>query len=192
VRLGDALLAGLVAGLAGCGGNVPAPALRGAPLPAGVRPVGAGPRFQPPLSDRPVRACRPGLGRRTGAHLELFAQDRVVIVAAGIGTRPPRHTLGGRITGARCYGDLVTIDPTGLILLRPPARSTVGDVFAAWGRPLRPNAMAGFRGAVRAWVGGRRWTGPVAAIPLRRHAEIVLEVGPYVPPHRRYRFPPAY
>jgi len=26
---------------------------------------------------------------------------------------------------------------------------------------------------------------------LRRHAEIVLEIGPYVPPHARYTFPPG-
>ena len=30
-----------------------------------------------------------------------------------------------------------------------------------------------------------------AAIPLRRHAVIVLEIGPYVPPDDRYAFPPG-
>jgi hypothetical protein len=29
----------------------------------------------------------------------------------------------------------------------------------------------------------------VARIPLARHAEIVLEVGGYVPPHRAFLFP---
>jgi len=28
-------------------------------------------------------------------------------------------------------------------------------------------------------------------VPLARHSEIVLEVGPYVPPHRSYTFPPG-
>jgi len=27
-------------------------------------------------------------------------------------------------------------------------------------------------------------------VPLTAHAEVVLEVGPYVPPHRSYTFPP--
>jgi hypothetical protein len=28
----------------------------------------------------------------------------------------------------------------------------------------------------------------VRAIPLRRHAQIVLELGPYIPPHESYLF----
>jgi hypothetical protein len=50
--------------------------------------------------------------------------------------------------------------------------------------------MAGFAGRVRAYVGGRRWGRDPAAIPLRPHAQIVLEVGGYVRPHASYRFPP--
>lgn len=95
---------------------------------------------------------------------------------------------GGRIERARCYGPLVTIDPTGLVLVRPGTRATVGDLFALWGRPVG----AGFHGALRAWVNGREVRGPAAAIPLRRHDEIVLEVGGYVVPHGRYTFPPGY
>jgi hypothetical protein len=38
-------------------------------------------------------------------------------------------------------------------------------------------------------VGGRRWLGDVRAIPLKRHAQIVLEIGGYVPPHARFLFP---
>ena len=52
--------------------------------------------------------------------------------------------------------------------------------------------MAGFRGHVRAWVNGRRHTAAVGAIPLRRHDEIVIEVGPYVPPHDSYTFPEPF
>lgn len=137
-------------------------------------------------------ACRRGLGPRDGVHLELFARGLVVLFPAGIGTRPPRERVAGRIARAACFGPLVTIDPTGLVLLRPGTRSTVGDVFAAWGRPLRPGRTLSFAGRLRAWVNGRRRPGPPGAIPLRRHDEIVLEVGPYVPPHRRYEFPPPY
>ena len=42
--------------------------------------------------------------------------------------------------------------------------------------------------AVRVYVGGRRVGGRPGAVPLRRHAEIVVEIGGYVPPHRSYVF----
>jgi hypothetical protein len=41
---------------------------------------------------------------------------------------------------------------------------------------------------VLAFVGGKRWRGDVRAIPLTRHAQVVLELGGYVPPHPRYLF----
>jgi len=162
-------------------------------LPPGARPIGAGPRFHPPLNEGPVPDCRRGtLGERFGAHLELFGEDKVVLFAAGIGSRPPRERLGGRITGARCFGPVVTIDPTGLVLLRPGTRATVGDVFALWDQPLGPRRAAGFRGRVRAYVNGRRVRVPVAGIPLGYHDQIVLQVGPYVPPHAAYAFPEPF
>lgn len=190
------LLLGLaaVAALNGCGAvaETATRAADRAALPAGARPVGPGPRFRPPLRPVAVPGCRPRLGRRVGVHLELFAHGLVVLFPAGLGTRPPRRWVAGRIAGARCYGALATIDPTGLVLLRPGTRATVGSVFAAWGRPLATARAVGFRGRIRAWVDGRRWRGRPGSIPLRRHAEIVLEVGRYVPPHRRYRFPRGY
>lgn len=162
-------------------------------LPAGARPIGAGPRFTPALREGPVPDCRPGpLGPRVGVHLELFGADRVVLFAPGIGTEPPRERFAGRITGAACFGPLVTIDPTGLVLMRPGHRATVGDVFALWGQPLSARRAAGFRGRVRAYVNGRRVEGPPQDIPLRRHDQIVLQVGPYVPPHPSYTFPAPY
>jgi hypothetical protein len=44
---------------------------------------------------------------------------------------------------------------------------------------------------VTAFVGGERRSGDPRRIPLRRHAQIVLQVGGYIPPHRSYRFPPG-
>lgn len=176
--------------LSGCGGGEESAPFA---LPPGVRPIGSGPRFQPPLGERPVSRCRPGpLGERDGVHLELFGDGLVVLFPAGIGTRRPRRMHAGRIGGARCFGPIVTIDPTGLVLLRPGTRATVGDVFALWGRPLGPHRAASFRGRVRAYVNGRRVRGSVARVPLHRHDEIVLEVGEYVPPHASYTFPEPY
>jgi hypothetical protein len=133
--------------------------------------------------------CRRPLGRRAGVHVEVFAADRVVLLATGIGARPPVRTDAGRIVAARCFGELATVDPTGVVLVRPGARLTLGDVFGSWGQPLGPHRLASFAGAVRVYIGGRRTGVDPRRVPLTRHAEIVLEVGPYVPPHKSYRFP---
>jgi hypothetical protein len=188
----------LALALSGCGagsGSVTARRGNGVPasLVASARPIGRGPRYRPSArSGSTPGRCGATLGPRYGVHLELFAADRVVLVAPGIGVRRPWRSVGARITHARCYGALATIDPTGVVLVRPDARLTVGDVFGAWGRPLRTSRMLSFRthGRVRAYVDGRRWTRTApAAIPLSRHAEIVLEIGPYVTPHRSFAFP---
>jgi hypothetical protein len=176
--------------LAGCGDDEPSDRAI-AEARAGSRPLGVGPRFHPPTPNRPVADCRRALGPRVGAHVELFAADRVVLFPAGIGTEPPRRDDAGRIRAARCYGPVVTLEPTGLVLVKPGEPRTLGDLFATWGKPLARDRAAGFRGRVRSYVGGRPWRGDPRAIPLRRHAVIVLEIGPYVPPHHHYAFPPG-
>ena len=103
--------------------------------------------------------------------------------------------MTGRITRASCYGALVTLDPTGLVLVRPGASLTVATLFRSWGQPLSATRLASFRAApgtrVTVFVDGRPWPGAPGAVPLTRHAEIVLEVGPHVPPHSSYAFPPG-
>lgn len=158
-----------------------------------ARPIGSGPRFRPPVTGGVTGTCRPRLGPRFGVHLEVFGADRVVIVPAGIGTLAPRHLSAGRIAAARCYGSIVTIDPTGLLLVRPRSGLQLSDLFRAWGEPLSRRQIASFaapageRTAV--FVDGHRWRGRPGDVPLVRHAEIVLEVGPHVPPHSSYTFP---
>jgi hypothetical protein len=160
-----------------------------------ARPVGVGPRFHPPVSGPVSGSCQPALGPRDGVHVEVFAANRVLLLPAGIGTRPPRASLNGRITAARCYGALVTLDPTGVVLVRPGAELTLGALFSSWGQPLSPTRLASFtaaaRTAVTVFVDGKPWPGAPTAVPLARHAEIVLEVGPHVPPHSSYTFPPG-
>ncbi len=157
-----------------------------------ARPIGRGARFHPPASGPVLGACRRGLGPRYAAHVELFAANRVLLVAGGIGTRPPRRSQEGRIAAAGCYGALVTLEPTGVVLIRRGSRVTVADLFRSWGQPLGERRMASFSAReVTAFVDGRRRNGPVGRIALRRHAEVVLEVGPHVPPHTRYLFPPG-
>jgi hypothetical protein len=127
-------------------------------------------------------------------HVEVFAANRVVIVPAGIGTRPPRTLSDAKVTTAACYGALVTLDPTGVVLVRRQRRLTLAQLFRSWGEPLSParvasfSAPAGTRTAV--FVNGRVWRGRPGRVPLVRGAEIVLEVGPHVPPHTAFTFPP--
>jgi hypothetical protein len=192
-----AALAAVVSVIAGCGSQDRPAGTSALPraLVLQARPVGRGPRFQPGVSGPVVGACRRRLGARHGAHVELFASGRVVIVPAGIGTLPPRTSLSGRITSARCYGQVVTLEPTGLVLVRSGTRPSLADLFQAWGQTLSRArlglfaAPAGTR--VLVFVDGRRWRGAPGAVSLAPHAVIVLEVGPYVPPHVSYRFPPG-
>ena len=121
-------------------------------------------------------ACARGTGVERRVHLELFANGFVVIVPARIGVR-----------SARCRARTWTSEPTGVV--RFYGAATLDDVFAVWGLPLGPTRMLGFRGAVRLYRNGSRLRGDPRRVPLRDGDELVLEVGPYVPPHRSYRFP---
>jgi hypothetical protein len=127
--------------------------------------------------------------------VEVFAADRVVIVPAGIGTEASASSPDGRISSARCYGALVTLEPTGVVLVRSGVALTVADLFRSWGQPISDHRLASFRARagerVTAFVGGRRWRGAPGSVPLSPHSEIVLEVGPHVPPHSSYTFPPG-
>ena len=204
-----AALAGVALLAGGCGAARPTGTRAGtatqpgsgpqAQIPAALlreaRPIGRGAQFHPPVRGRIAGRCQHRMGRRYGVHIEVFGANRVVILPAGIGTRPPRRLSEGRISAAGCYGPLVTLEPTGLVLVargRPPV---LAELFRAWGQPLSDRRLAGFsaspRHTVRVFVGGRRRLGPPGTVPLTPHAEIVLEVGPFVPPHRAYTFPPG-
>jgi hypothetical protein len=150
--------------------------LLAAPIPT---PIGSGPSYRlpagPPAHTR--LACSRADAPRQLAHVELFAERLVLLVPKGIGV------------GRGCTYAVRTREPTGVVEYVPAARPTLGDLFDVWGQPLSARGFAGFRGSVSAWVGGRRRRGDPRTIPLRRHAEIVLEVGGYVAPHRFFLFP---
>jgi hypothetical protein len=165
-----ALLAALVVGI---GGD---PSIR-------PWPIGPGPAYRPAATARDGRpvaghACVSG-GRRFHVHLELYANRRVVIVPPGIGV------------ASGCSYTARTRTPTGVVEVSRGARLDLGGLFRIWGQPLGAHRLASFRSstAVRAYVGGRRVRGPVAGVRLEPNAEIVLELGAYVPPHRFFLFP---
>lgn len=146
-------------------------------------PIGAGARFRPPARTHPSGpplgrlACLPDAGPRHGAHVELFAAGRVVVVPRGIGV------------ARGCSYPVRTRDRTGVVEVR--GRATLGDLFAVWGAPLSRTRLLSFRGPVRAYVAGRRVAGDPRAIVLARHAQVVLAVGPAVPIHASFRFAPG-
>ncbi len=186
--------------MSACGSSQPSarsPASASIPraLLSEARPIGTGPRFTLPPAGPAAAPCERSLGSRVGVHVEVFAANRVLLLPAGIGVRPPERKLNGAITSARCYGALATLNPTGLVLVRRGTRPTLAELFRSWGEPLSRTRLTSFGAPagsqVAVFVDGRRWNGAPAAVPLTRHAEIVLEVGPHVPPHSSYAFPPG-
>jgi hypothetical protein len=156
-----------------------------APIPT---PIGVGPRFHPAATPSAIAAAQAigrlrcgSIARLQRAHIELFARSRVVIIPPGVGIARARA----------CSYPARTVAPTGVVEFDAAKRLTVGAFFRIWGQRLEPNRLLSFAGRVRAYVGGERWRGPLRSIPLQRHAEIVLEVGPYVPPHAKFLFGPG-
>jgi hypothetical protein len=154
-----------------------------APSAAIAVPIGRHARFKPQArtdasGGRVGRmVCLPDAGPRDGAHLELFAAGRVVVIPRAIGV------------ARGCSYPVRTRDRTGVVEVR--GHATLGDLFAVWGAPLSPTRLLSFRGRVRAYVDGRRVSGDPRAIALHRHASIALVVGPPVPYHASYRFVPG-
>lgn len=159
-------------------------------------PIGTGPRYRLPAAPTHVLQtarvarfrCETNVAARTRAHVELFANRRVLLLPAGIGMAPALLRDGAYVVRARCSYAVRTRAPTGVLEVVPGRAATIGDLFRVWGQPLARERMAGFRGRVRAYVAGTAWRGDVRAIPLRPYAQIVLEVGGYVPPHRFFLF----
>jgi hypothetical protein len=197
------LLLGSLA-LAACGGQSAGldPVSTGSePGPTRVPRIGTGPRYRPKPAGRLAVAARPVGGlrcirdakRRFGVHLEVFARAIDVVIPAGIGVAPPRRRDGAYVRGGRCSYPARTLEPTGLIEVQEGQSLTLGEFFDVWGQPLSRKQVLTFAARedreLSAFVDGRPWRGDPRSIPLTRHAAIVVEVGGYFPPTRRYRFP---
>jgi len=180
--LGGAVVVALLGALGG-----------GAPIPT---PIGVGPQFRIPaapqrvLQGAPVGRfrCAASPAARVQAHAELFANRRVLLLPAGVGMAPPLKREGAYVVRSRCSYGVRTRAPTGVVEAARGTSATLGDLFRIWGQPLSLSRLAGFRGRVSAYVAGVRWRGDVRAVPLARHAQIVLETGGYVRPHRFFLF----
>lgn len=175
----------------------------GLPKSMRVPRIGSGPRYRPKPAGRlaalasPVgdQRCTPAVAERFGVHLEIFAREIDVVIPAGIGIAPPFRRDGAYVRGGRCFYPARTVEPTGLIEVEKGSSLTLGDFFDIWGQPLSSSQVLTFRARsgrrVSAFVDGRRWHGSPRSIPLQRHKAIVVEVGGYFPPTKKYLFPPG-
>lgn len=149
-------------------------------------PIGSGPRYRPAATSHRVRAAQPvgalrcsnAAARPVAFHVEIFANRRALLIPSGIGISPKR-----------CVYPLRTADPTGVVLVATDRRYRLGDLFRVWDQRLNSCALLSFRGPVAVFVAGRRIHTDPTTLPLRHHAEIVIEIGGYIPPHASYRFP---
>ncbi len=189
--------------VSGCGGardQSSAGGARSDELPADYIPVPAGrsaayrlSAVSPAVARRaPIAGlrCAAGAPRSYGVHVELYAHRLVVPVPAGIGIAPPQRRHGAYVLSGACSYPLRTFEPTGVFVVDAGHRLSLGTLFKIWGQPLSRSRLAGFRGRVQAFVGGRAWARAPELIPLTRHAEIVLEIDGAIPPHPAYRFAP--
>jgi hypothetical protein len=139
-------------------------------------PIGVGPRYQPKPAMHAQCSSAQAIGR---VHVEFFANGRVIIIPTRIGVR-----------SAGCKARLYTLDPTGVVHFARRAR--LGELFRIWGRTLTPVRLLSFNGRVRLYVNGVRKRVDPRTLALHDGDEIVCEVGPYIPPHRSYRFPRSH
>ena len=182
----------------GCGGS--ATPVR-APLDPSAPRFGPAPGWRPPAlspasaAGRPLGSlrCTRAFRPRLRAHLEVFVDGLDVVIPPGIGVAAPQRRDGAYVRGGSCSYPLSTSEPTGVIELASRRRPTLGDFFDVWGQPLSQRRVLGFATApgrpLMAFVNGRRWRGGVRAVPLRRHASIVIELGRHVARHPVYLFP---
>ncbi|HEY4412713.1 MAG TPA: hypothetical protein VGN06_06930 [Gaiellaceae bacterium] len=142
------------------------------PIPT---PIGVGPLYQPrPAMHAPCAVAGAAPKR---VHLELFANGFAIVIPARVGVR-----------SARCRAHEWTTTPTGVVHFDRPAR--LGDLFSVWGMPLGRARLLSFHGTVSLFRNGLRVRGDPRSLPLSDGDEIVLETGPFIPPHRSFLFPP--
>ena len=133
------------------------------------------------------------------AHLTLFVNGEPRRIPAGVGIWPPLNAQNYRngqfgVTPENCLSWLNTRYPDGLIHIETPVQRAfvLGEFFDLWGQPLSASQVGPAHGAVTAIVNGSVWTGDPRQIPLKRHAQIQLEVGkPLIAPES-ITFPGRY
>ncbi len=169
--------------------------LKPAPLPAHLGPELVPIPVGPPLAQPASRAtltksidgikCQPqeNVLFHIHAHLTVFVDGKARLIPYGIGIGPPlrgQNTKAGAfVSQGTCFSWLHTHVADGIIHIESPVQKTytLGEFFDIWGQPLSANQVGPARGKVTAIVNGSVYTGDPRQIPLRKHAQIQLEVG---------------
>jgi hypothetical protein len=118
-------------------------------------------------------------------HLSVYANGELRPIPAGIGIVKPlalQTPNGAFYEASRCYYWLHVHALDGIIHVEAPTQTTYtpGQFFAIWRQPLTTTQVGTARGAVTAYVNGVRYSGDPAAIPLRGHEDVQLDVGKVV------------
>jgi hypothetical protein len=112
------------------------------------------------------------------AHLAVFVNGNPRPIPLGIGVVTPQ-VQAGFAQASKCYYWLHTHVQDGVIHIESPTKKlyTLGDFFDEWHQPLSASQVATAKGAVTAYVNGKRFTGDPSGISLSSHANIQLDVG---------------
>lgn len=144
--------------------------------------------------------CRGSMDETETLHIHdlvnVFVNGQQRRLPAGAGIAAPRlseHLTTGLFVDNSPQGCLYWLhvhSNDGIIHVESPVRRsfTLGQFFDVWGQPLSSVQVGPARGAVVAFVNGRRFRGNPRDIPLLDHGVIQLDVGTPVVPFRSVSF----
>lgn len=192
----------LVLGISACGGGggsnaggggVPPVTGRGSPviLLNGLI-LGQDDAFSPVDGDAATAATIDGLpcgpeivNFHVHGHLSIVVNGTRLAVPDAIGIHNPRPEQNNFVVSGACLYYLHTHDASGVIHMEAPGAMpfTLGQLFDIWAQPLSMTNVAGKTGAVRVYTASSPgaylpYSGDIRALPLQRHQDVLLEVGP--------------
>ena len=115
-------------------------------------------------------------------HLTVYVNGALRPIPAGVGIVTPvaQQTPNGAFDSAsRCYYWLHVHAQDGIIHIESPTTTTytLGQFFAIWHQPLTADQIGPNTRTLTVYVNGVRYSGDPAAIPLKSHEDIQIDVG---------------
>ena len=115
-------------------------------------------------------------------HLTVYVNGVLRPIPPGIGIVAPvaQQSANGVFDSAsQCYYWLHVHAQDGIIHVESPTQTayTLGQFFAIWKQPLTANQVGPAKGTLTVFVNGVRYTGDPAAIALKSHEDIQIDVG---------------
>jgi hypothetical protein len=115
-------------------------------------------------------------------HLTVYVNGVLRPIPAGIGIVAPiaQQSANGVFDSAsQCYYWLHVHAQDGVIHVESPTQTdyTLGQFFAVWNQPLTADQVGQAKGRLTVLVNGVRYTGDPAAILLKSHEDIQIDIG---------------